>query len=60
MIVCAIPFRRKFDNPSREGLEPGGMVMAGAVVRVENVDKRYRKVAHAHRFLTLKLSLIHI
>ena len=32
--------------------------MAGSVVRVENVDKRYRKVAHAHRFLTLKSAIL--
>ena len=29
-----------------------------AVVRVENVFKRYRKVAHAHRFLTLKSAIV--
>ncbi|SVB00402.1 uncharacterized protein METZ01_LOCUS153256, partial [marine metagenome] len=34
------------------------MVMAGSVVRVENVDKLYRKVAHAHRFLTLKSAIL--
>ncbi|MCH7823206.1 MAG: ABC transporter ATP-binding protein [Acidobacteria bacterium] len=28
------------------------------VVRVVNVDKRYRKVAHAHRFLTLKSAIV--
>nr|MCS5704521.1 ABC transporter ATP-binding protein [Acidobacteriota bacterium] len=32
--------------------------MAGSVVRVENVDKLYRKVAHAHRFLTLKSAIL--
>ena len=32
--------------------------MAVPVVRVENVDKRYRKVAHAHRFLTLKSAIV--
>ncbi len=32
--------------------------MTVPVVRVENVDKRYRKVAHAHRFLTLKSAIL--
>jgi ABC-type polysaccharide/polyol phosphate transport system ATPase subunit len=32
--------------------------MGDSVVRVENVVKQYRKVAHAHRYLTLKSAIL--
>ncbi|MGD8816206.1 MAG: ATP-binding cassette domain-containing protein, partial [Acidobacteriota bacterium] len=35
-----------------------GMRAGGRAVRVENVVKQYRRVAHAHRYLTLKSALL--